>query len=59
MPPNFADWEDEEGVLYPGLWREQGLENMDLPPPQFPFQNAVNMRHTLAEYFITPEGEVP
>lgn len=60
VPPNFVDREDADGVLHPGRWREEGgLEGMDPLPPQFVIQNAVNMRDTLAEYFLTPEGELP
>lgn len=60
VPPNYVDWEDENGVVHLGQWREEGgLGNIDPLPPQFELPNAVTMRDTLAAYFETPPGEVP
>lgn len=61
-PPTFTDWEDENGVVQPGRWRQM-QNNCFQGIPAVPFQNApdnaVALRNSLAEYFLTPQGEVP
>lgn len=60
-PPQFIDWEDENGVIQPGGWRQmQGSCFEDIPaaPLRHAPENAIQMRDTLAEYFLTPEGKV-
>lgn len=60
-PQNFVDREDENGVVYPGRWREEdhfGLRGMDPAPTQLEPLNAIALRDLLKNYFPTPEGEV-
>lgn len=61
-PPNFIDCEDENGNLTPGAWRSvegSNMQAMRRRPPCRAARKAFQQRDTLAEYFLTSEGEVP
>ncbi|XP_029162074.1 protein ALP1-like [Nylanderia fulva] len=61
-PPNFIDSEDATGNVIPGEWRRY-TQNVfkDIPPTSTHNATAVayRQRDTLADYFLTPQGEVP
>lgn len=63
-PPEFLDKEDHLGLVKNGLWRNE-LNEANAPqdinniPLNGNALNANNIRDTLADYFLTHEGEVP
>lgn len=63
-PPKFADYEDENGILQNGEWRNEQsnfMRNLRAPPDNIldAAENAVSMRNSLMQYFLTAEGQVP
>lgn len=61
-PSNFVDCEDVNGNLTPGAWRSVEKTQMQAirkSPPCRAAQKAFQQRDALAQYFLTPEGEVP
>lgn len=61
-PPNFVDCENENGNLTLGNWRlgeKSNMQPLKKAPPCRAAQKAFRQRDTLAEYFLTAEGEVP
>lgn len=60
-PDDFVDMYDDDGNLIPGSWRQEGHGNL-LPRSVHcnrPGQQAVAVRQSFAEYFVSPSGEVP
>ncbi|XP_032685188.1 protein ALP1-like [Odontomachus brunneus] len=61
-PPNFVDSEDVAGNIIPGEWRRH-VQNAfrDIPPTSMHHATTVayKQRDKLADYFLTPQGEVP
>lgn len=61
-PPNFTDSEDATGNLIPGEWRRNVQSALrDIPPTSMhhAITAAYKLRNMLADYFLTPPGEVP
>lgn len=59
VPPFVIDHEDEEHNVVEGRWRrEDRLDRIQRFQPRNVPQYAKQMRDRLAEYFVTPEGEV-
>ncbi|KMQ87716.1 nuclease harbi1-like protein [Lasius niger] len=61
-PPHSVDSEDSEGNIIPGEWR-QYTENAlrDIPPTSKHHATTIayKQRDKVADYFLTPPGEVP
>lgn len=61
-PPEFFDWEDASGAVYPGKWREDNgtcfIRLKDATDNAL-CRAALYMREMLANYFQTPNGQVP
>ena len=56
-----VDMETPEGDVIPGIWRAQDLGMRPLPtdPQRNATSYAKKVRDSLADYFLTPEGELP
>nr|XP_011312329.1 PREDICTED: uncharacterized protein LOC105272113 [Fopius arisanus] len=61
-PPDFVDSESENGQLVPGECRtelREGFEGLAASSAHRATRDAYNQRDVLANYFLTPEGEIP
>ncbi|XP_018575296.1 protein ALP1-like [Anoplophora glabripennis] len=60
-PNNFVDYEDVEGNIVPGEWRDEeyNLRAVGASDAHRATTDSYRMRENLAEYFVTPDGEVP
>lgn len=65
-PPNFIDTEQEDGSIISGAWRNECSTNNVLPmehiKPNTAHRStaaAYKQRDDIADYLITPEGQVP
>lgn len=61
-PPNFVDSESQNGDVVPGEWRnedDEGFQNLASTSAHRATREAYNQRNSLANFFLTPEGELP
>lgn len=61
-PPNFVDSEDTAGNIIPGEWRrytDNALTNIPATSAHHATTIAYKQREKLADYFLSPLGEVP
>ena len=60
VPAGFVDSENEEGNCVPGAWRREiNLLPLHRSSQRNASEYAKHMRNTLADYFVSREGEVP
>lgn len=62
-PPQFIDYENAQGEIIGGEWRERiqnnSLKSIGNVGAHRATRAAYKMRDTLATYFLTPTGEIP
>lgn len=62
-PPNFIDVEQADGSIIPGMWRNKyypgGIEHIRSTTAHRSTTEAYKQRDAIAEYLMTPVGEVP
>lgn len=58
-PPNFVDNENNGNIIY-GAWRNNDIQIQNIAPcnARRATIEAYELRNKLADYFLTPEGEV-
>jgi len=59
-PQNFVDYEIDGIIIY-GAWRADNIQIQNIPPcnARRATIEAYQVREKFADYFLTPEGEVP
>ncbi|GAB1864087.1 Nuclease harbi1-like protein [Camponotus japonicus] len=60
-PPGFVDIENNNGNIINGAWRENNIPIPSIPPSNAhrATVEAYEEQNKLADYFLTPEGQVP
>ena len=61
-PPGYIDHEDRDGNLVPGDWRQEaadGIRGISRLGSNTYFRSAAELRDTMMNFFISPEGAVP
>lgn len=61
-PPNYVDTEETDGTIAPGAWRNECSNNMERIRSSTAHRStaeAYQQRDAIADYFLTPHGEVP
>lgn len=61
-PPNFVDIEQPDGSIIPGTWRNENTRDVECIKPTTAHRStmeAYKQRDSIADYLLTPAGEVP
>lgn len=61
-PSSFIDTEQADGSIIPGTWRNEHSIGVECIRPTTVHRSTVQaykQRDTIADYFLTPAGEVP
>ena len=63
-PPGYVDYEDYHGILHKGIWRSEVVEagvlaELNQIGPNNYTKVANKFRAVMADFFISPQGELP